>query len=870
MKKTISVALFVALLFTASIPSFAQKSLSDRGRGVKTGTQFGNVGAFTDGRGVLVRWEMETEVGNVGFNVYRTGAGVKERVNPTIIASWGRAGSRTLYGETYEVFDPDGDAGSGYLIESLAIDGRRFSSKPVQPIIVKDLKEATGTSAETFITAALSKNHNVEGNTSSLTTELSQIVGEAQQTPNLVRHRWVVSQPGAKIAVKKDGMYRIPSVSLEAGGFAIGGDSTKWRLFLEGNEQSIIVGDANQYIEFYGKGIDRPESDTRFYYLIADTVAGKRMTTKVMRPIAGFAVSNNYPVTAQKKERLKDGFSQTFFNGDEENYLGRLIDSEGRFPVPFTLTGVDFASQNAQITVKARGFSNNGHIVRLIVNGNEIPQMTGFGANAFSTTATIPTSYLLEGSNSLQMISSSPSDYSYFDSVTVRYSRKYQADQNRTSFFTPGYRKVDVTGFTSTNIRIFDTTYDGSPSLITNLPVVQDGGTYTVKIPSGRTMVSYGVEDSALLQSPSVTANTPSTLAVTSNGADLIIISYGAADFMAAAETWANYRRGQGFTVRVVDIADVFDEFNYGVSSSDALKSFLNYAYSNWQLRPRYVLLLGDGSHDPRNYEGSGYFDLVPTMTVRLIWEESGSDEALADFDDDGLAEMAIGRISARTAAEITTAFNKTTTFETPAMQSLSRGALFAHDVPRDYDFAGMSQIMANELPRSMPVAMVGRGLGLPPPNQYQVDPTAQTNLINGMNAGKYIVNYSGHGSTGVWASSDFFGSSSVPQLTNIDRPSIFVMLTCLNGYFLRPNADSLSEFLLKSSSGGSAAAWSSTSLTTPDVQLIMATQFFNQLAAGNITRIGDLIKDAKIAIPGGADVRLSWVLLGDPMLKVR
>jgi hypothetical protein len=75
---------------------------------------------------------------------------------------------------------------------------------------------------------------------------------------------------------------------------------------------------------------------------------------------------------------------------------------------------------------------------------------------------------------------------------------------------------------------------------------------------------------------------------------------------------------------------------------------------------------------------------------------------------------------------------------------------------------------------------------------------------------------------------------------------------------------------LLKSNTGGAAATWASTGLTTPDIQLIMGLRYFEQINAGNITRMGDLIKDAKTQIPFGADVRFSWALIGDPMLKVR
>ncbi len=94
-------------------------------------------------------------------------------------------------------------------------------------------------------------------------------------------------------------------------------------------------------------------------------------------------------------------------------------------------------------------------------------------------------------------------------------------------------------------------------------------------------------------------------------------------------------------------------------------------------------------------------------------------------------------------------------------------------------------------------------------------------------------------------------------------------MLTCLNGYFVT-STDSLSEVLLKNPNGGAAADWASSGLTTPDVQEVMATRFYNQIGDGNSGRIGDLIKDAKTTINFGRDVRLSWVLLGDPAMKVK
>jgi len=372
----------------------------------------------------------------------------------------------------------------------------------------------------------------------------------------------------------------------------------------------------------------------------------------------------------------------------------------------------------------------------------------------------------------------------------------------------------------------------------------------------------YAVDDTGLLQANSIVADQPSSLANPNNVADMIIISYSSPGFMTAAEAWANYRRsaaGGSFTVKVVDVEDIFDEFGYGVHSGSSIHQFLNYAKTNWQdPKPRYVLILGDASSDPRNYEGWGTQDLVPTLFPELIYEEAGSDEALADFNQNGVADMSIGRVPARTVDDVITVFNKTTAFEVPALQSLDRGFLCAYGLPFGFDFGAMCQVLQQQLPPHTPTQFVSQG-----------DPNAHDVLINALNTGKYLVNYSGHGLAGAWANSNFFSVLDVPSLTNADRQSIFTMLTCFNGLFTRPNVDSLGEVLLKAPNGGGVATWASTTETTPDYQLTMGARFNNQIGLGNIKRMGDLVGDAKSAV-GGSDVGYSWALLGDPALKVR
>jgi len=878
MKKPLSIFILAILICSAAFPSYAQQSKAISNPNIRGAVaEYESIKAFSDGQGVYIRWEMKSELGNLGFTVYRMGENGLELAGPSLITgSYSKAGQRMLYGQVYELYDPLGTLNSTYVIQNKFVNNNIGSTNSFSAKLTTDFLADTGRTKAEYESMIRSRTGDVRRDNLSLPADLQAVVDRSMLPPNPEMHRVVVSQQGVKIAVKKEGMYRVTRAELLAAGFEVNSDPANWRLFMNGNEQSIIVEPTGQYLDFYGKVLDVRETDTRTYFLIADTVPGKRMVSKIQNNIGGNVISKNYRLNVAMKER-KD-YRPTIRNGDVENYWGRPVTSSVTPPCPspnpndpclsLNLSGIDMPGLDAQINLKMQGLTNGAHSVKVFLNGQQIGFAYGANKDNFSANLTVPSSLLVEGQNALQLATTRSSDVAFFDSITVNYSRKYAADQNKVIFFTPGYRKLDVTGFSSSNIRVFDTTLDGHPELITDLPITQNGSSYSVRMPSDRPAVMYGVEDTGLLQSPSITLNNASSLASPTNGADMVIISHSAADFMAASEAWANYRRSVGggnYNVDTIDVADIFDEFSYGAHSSAAIKDFLFYAKNNWQTSPRYVLLVGDASYDPRNYEGRGYNDLVPTKNVDLIYEETASDEALADFNHDGLAEMAIGRIPARTAFVVNTVLSKTIGFENPVMQSLDRGALFAYDGPFGFDFNAMSQYLASQLPDGTPITYVSRTFEFPP---YAPDPNARQTLIDAINSGKYIVNYSGHGSAGTWASANFFSSNDAQLLTNTNRQSIFTMLTCFNGLFFWSQNDSLGEALLKSN-GGAVATWASTTETTPDYQLTMGARFYLKIGEGNITRMGDLVMDAKSTI-AGSDVGYSWALLGDPALKVR
>jgi hypothetical protein len=860
MRKTVSLGLMLAMVSAISTPLFAQpesvrtsRLTSDRNSG------FASLRAVTDGNGVLIRWETFARGDAAGFNVYRVDGDTVVKVNPSIILGFPPGpGVAVRVGASRQYFDVEGREGSRYIVEALGWDGSRLRSQSSNASPVKDLEAEIGVSSAALRNAALTREGGIESRSQNLTEALSDLVSAYTQNPNPLTQRYVASKSGVKIAVKSDGFYRVTAAELAAANFQLDSDPSKWRLFTDGIEQSIIVSPDRSFVEFYGRGIDLPETDARIYYLIADTVPGKRMATKLLRNIPGTATAKNFTITFERKDRREANFE--LFNGDGENFLGALFDTSPT-RVRFNLNGIDFSQPTATIRISLFGHSENAnHRVLPKINGYDLPPMTQFGRVFYSESFVIPTEQLNEGQNDLELASSTNGDYNIFDKVEVTYKRNFIADSSVLSFYTPGSKRVDLDGFATAAVRVIDTTFDGSPVLLTGLPVQQGSTGFRVSIPASRMMVGYAFDESSIKSPESVVPNLPSTLSRKENAAEMVIISHSAPSFLAAAETWANYRRsaaGGGFTTKVVDVADIFDEFGYGLTTAESIKSFLKYAVEEWDVAPKYVLLLGDASYDPRNYEGFGSYNLVPSRSTMFIDDESFSDELLGDFDGDDVSSVAIGRIPARTADQITTAFNKLVAYEANQL-SFGRGAVFANDAPIGYEFSELNQRLAALLPPGTPVENVSATQG-----------AATQSLISAFNRGRFLVNYSGHGSSGFWASSQLLDSASVSQLSNRDNPSLVTMLTCLSGHFAQNTRVSLAEVLLFSQNGGAAATWASTGSTTADIQSVLADKFFRELVANGQKRIGDTIKAAKSQTPSGRDVKLSWALLGDPAMRM-
>ena len=108
--------------------------------------------------------------------------------------------------------------------------------------------------------------------------------------------------------------------------------------------------------------------------------------------------------------------------------------------------------------------------------------------------------------------------------------------------------------------------------------------------------------------------------------------------------------------------------------------------------------------------------------------------------------------------------------------------------------------------------------------------------------------------------------------LENRDRLPVFVMMTCLNGYFNDPVLESLAESLVTAENGGAVAAWTSTGLTVPAEQVLLNRKLYELLFTNVQTQspaLGDAIMRAKASVTD-VDIRRTWILLGDPTMKLK
>lgn len=588
----------------------------------------------------------------------------------------------------------------------------------------------------------------------------------------------------------------------------------------------------------------------------------RNLTRRYNHSAAAPALAASFNYTIEKKDRIS--YFLPLLNGDADNFFGPFVFTN---PVIQNLDvkGVETTADGpAHLEVSLQGVSFVNHLTRVSFNDTDLGVVTFFGRDHRVTRFPISMSLLREGINSVRLVQLGGSnDACFLDSVRLTYPRAFKADNDSLRFSLRSTQPSRIDGFSTQNVRLID--YSDPFSVTISRPIVETSGSgYAIAVPasvgrakSGRLL--YAIPENQVQQPAGFALNQPSTLNQASNGADLVIISHR--DFLQNVAPLADFRRSQGLTVSVVDVEDIYDEFSFGAHGPRAIRDFLARANSIWTSAPRYVIFVGDAIYDPRNHEGRGNFDFVPTKLVDATYNETASDDWFADFDNDGIADIPVGRLPVRTSAEATLVVSKIISF-LPA--NVPQSAFLVADDPTGYYFnfeVSNDQVQTLVSP-SLTVHRLNR-------RTETSDAVARANIIAKFNQGQALVNYTGHGNVDVWTGGAIFRSQDAFALTNGNKLPFVVVMDCLNGYFHDTFLVSMSESLLKAPSGGAVAAFASSGLTLPEGQHAMSQQLYILLYGGQSIPLGDAIKTAKAATTD-IDVRRTWIFFGDPSMKIR
>lgn len=833
--------------------------------------------------GVRLTWASGYEVNNLGFNVYREKNGRRHRVTPSVVAGSALTvgqGNHLTAGYSYSWFDEEGTADSAYHLEAIDLDGSRQQVGPVYPAASSSQKGRKGARTESralllseLAAASGGNNHRAEtGWPDSMTAgkdaERLRTV-KPRRASILDTQQRIAAGAAVKLQIRQTGWYRVSRADLLGAGLDASVEARLLQLFVDGQEvpmrlngEGPTLGDIDT-IEFYGVGLDTPTTDSRTYWLVNANTHGKRIASPSNKVKPGDLYwtgksGRSFNYTTERREKLI--YSSFLLNGDEENIFGQLIYGE---PVPQTLKVTHFdreaSGQDAepQLEIALQGLSAQSHEVRVDLNGTEVGRVLFAGSQHPVKKFTISRSLLIDGENLVSLRSiNGDSDVSFIDWIRLTYAHRYVADNNALAFSAPAGQVARVDGFSTSDLRVIDVTSPHSPVELQAIVEPSETG-YSARVhptDAPRTLLAFAGN---LVQSPAaITANVPSTWNAPANGADMIIVTHRS--FRQAIEPLANLRRTQALVVAVVDVEDLYDEYSYGAHTPAAIKSFLMTAAASWSRKPAYLLLVGDSSWDPRNYLNEGDNDFVPTKLIDTTFLETASDDWLVDFTGLGLPNMAIGRLPARTAADADLMVAKIMSYEQERELNLPlRNAVMIADT----GFETQSGQMGTLMPAGMEVETINRSSGN--------DDLTRAQIVEALNQGPMIVNYYGHGSVGVWTGAGLFDSDLAANLTNTNRLSLYVMMSCLNGYGHDVYVDSLAEAALKARNGGAVAVWASTGFTETQSQFALDQEFYRQLFSNQTVRLGDAIRNAKAAT-SHSDVRRTWVLFGDPAMRMR
>lgn len=581
---------------------------------------------------------------------------------------------------------------------------------------------------------------------------------------------------------------------------------------------------------------------------------------------SGRAASFYWKTVSREENRLY----QPTFVGRDDLWLWDWILGPMTKSYSFEVSQLSPVSERSQVRIWLHGASDfpaePDHHVRVYVNGTLVTESWWDGKAAHDVEAAIGAGVLREGANLLQVEEVGDTEASYsmvmLDRFEVAHPAALVAEHGT---LTGSFREsgtVRISGLPA-DTHVFDTT--GTPQRLVGVQADDNGVTFRAESDHRYLAVSG---DS--VKAPEVRPAGSSKLKKDWNRADYLVI--GPRHFLPAAAALLSYRRDEGLIAGAIATEDIYDEFGYGEATPESIRDFLSYAYHHWREPTlKYVVLLGDGTYDPKDYLATGVRSQVPVKSSRTQFLWTASDPWFAAINgDDLLPDVAIGRLPAASVEEVRSLVGKILAYERKLSETelpqLSDGIVLVTDNP---DTAGDFDSDADEIASTI---LDGQNVQKIYLSELGTSAT-RTAIVNAFEEGSSLMSYTGHGTIHLWAQENLFNVGQVDSLSPQTRQPLLLTINCLNGYFHFPYRDSLSEELVKAEDKGVIAAFSPTGLSFNGPAHRFHKALLQNIVTQRHERLGDAIlaSQTTYAATGALPELLTiYHLLGDPGLRLR
>ncbi len=730
-----------------------------------------------------------------------------------------------------------------------------------------------------------------------------------------------------KIETKEEGIYKIDRTYLQSagidvntldaktvkifgnGGYALTEDLSKSNNtgMAENAIQVFTTADGKfDYLLFYGRGPEFWEyttaenrnsivrmkhqfSKSNYYWLTYGGAAGKRMEERTSLSATTFYNQTN---TLAFKNYEKDSVN---IGKTGREYFGDALTSNTKSRT--FVNSLNGIIQGSTISYKIRTVNASTLDIpfRIDETGKQIYQTTigsnfdySYGVQDYfikSLLADLPDERSVL---KLSISSDQPNAKVYLDFIEIQYQKYLRALSDNILFFskdTTANIRYALTNFSSQSIQVFDLTDYAN---VKSVKGTVDGGIFTfISAEVQKKVKKYLAISNSQYKVPSAAVKVDNlNIRGITSGTEMIIVT--SKEFKTPAERYLKYRTIDSpnkLTAAIFYVDDIMNEFGGGLLDPTAIRDFLRHAYQTWTVKPTYVLMFGDGSYDYLNTE-KNFNNFVPTyQTTESLNEISSSttDDFFARIvGNDRKSDLAIGRLNHQTAGEADILIDKIIKYETNTLQGNWRNliTLVADDAfgaPGSFegDFhTAQSETLANEIiPKSFeqnkiylaayPTVFTGAGRRKPDVNKA---------ILNTINDGTLILNYTGHGAPEFWAHEYIFEFAIAKAQLKNDKYFFLTAATCDFGKFDNPDVQSATEGLLLMKDAGIIAGFTASRVVFGSANAVLNDSFYTNIFKSrdenNLPiRLGKAFMFTKQSKTDENDEK--FLLFGDPSIRL-